>query len=290
MIVLRSVAKNYRSVPALTDVSAHIGPGECVCIVGASGSGKSTLLHLLLRATDVTHGSIEVDGVDLRTLPLPILQLYRQRLGVAFQDDRLLDQLSVVENIALPLELKGWPDDAIQQQIGDILSKTELLSIARSQPSTLSVGQRRLVSIARACAGLPVILLLDEPFSSLDEHEMHSAMALIREAQGRGATVIVFTQEKEWAAELNARVLTLANGTMTIGTADRIPDRLTSAEEHRILQDEPHPAEQRPMPVAQTTEVQEEAVPEMPKKAAKPLPAGHRKIRITAINSDLDQQ
>lgn len=271
MIVLRGVAKAYRSTSPLTDVSASIGPGECVCIVGPSGSGKTTLLHLLLRSQDVTRGSIEVDGVDIRTLPLPILQLYRQRLGVAFQQDRLLDQLTVVENIALPLELRGWTDAAIQAEMAAILSRTELLPIARLQPPTLSVGQRRLVSIARACAGQPAILLLDEPFAALDAQQVQAALLLIRDAHARGATVIVFTQEAGWAGQMQARTLSLAAGTMG---GDALPGHITAAQEHRVLRDD------RPAAPADDEE---------PAAAASPTPAGDgaRRIRITAINSDL---
>ncbi|MDD5751885.1 MAG: ATP-binding cassette domain-containing protein, partial [Candidatus Peribacteraceae bacterium] len=149
MIILRDVSKTFGEKTALQHVNLQINPGEFVCIVGPSGAGKSTLMHLLLGAEEVTSGGVEVDGVQLKDIPPPVLQLYRRRIGMVFQDYKLLQNRTVAENIAFPLEVCGVGDEEIVSRVRELLTEMQLMEKANALPAALSGGEKARTAIAR---------------------------------------------------------------------------------------------------------------------------------------------
>jgi len=169
MILCKRVTKKIDGKAVLSDVTLRIEPKECVCIVGEARAGKTTLFELLLKAQEPTSGSIEVDGVPLTTLPPLILQLYRSRLGVIFQEPRLLLHSTVAENIAFPLEIRGAAQSLIDRRVAELLKRFTLTTLKDQLPGDLSLSERALVGIARAFVASPLILMADEPLQALDE-------------------------------------------------------------------------------------------------------------------------
>lgn len=215
MIELKGVSKFYDSAHVLTDVSLDIGPGEFVCITGPSGAGKSTLLHLLTGAEQVTKGSIEIDGVDLRIVPPRALQIFRRRLGIVFQDYKLLKNRTVAENIAFPLEVCGVPDAEIDTRVREVLQRVDLIKHAHTLPSSLSGGEKARTAIGRAIAHDPVILLADEPTGNIDPDQSVQIMNLFKEIHERGTTVIIATHDSGLVDVLKPRVIELRDGSIT---------------------------------------------------------------------------
>lgn len=214
MLALVGVTLRRKGVTVIDGFSCALAPRECVAVHGRSGGGKSALLSLLLREFDPTEGAVEVDGVDMRMLPGPVLQLYRQRLGVAFAEPRLLLQRTVLENVMLPAELRGASPSAAAEQAMTALARVSLQSAARVFPESLPSGKRRLVSLARAFCGTPQILLLDEPLAGLDQSDRMLVVSACGEAKNGGSSIFVFTSNP-------ADVSTLADRTVLLGGASR---------------------------------------------------------------------
>ena len=209
MIDVKNVAKSYGKTTVLNNISFRINPGEFVCITGPSGAGKSTLLHLLTGAEDVTKGSIEVDGVDIKAVPTGALQMFRQRLGIVFQDYKLLRNRTVAENIAFPLEVCGVPDAEIDKRVRTVLKLIELTKHAGSLPSELSVA------VGRAVVHDPMIILADEPTGNIDPDQSKKVLELFTEIHESGTTIIVATHDTALVDTLNTRVIELNEGEVT---------------------------------------------------------------------------
>lgn len=212
MIEFKDVSKIFGNKQALSHVSLRIDPGEFVCITGPSGSGKSTLLHLLIRLTDPSDGKIEVDGADLRRLPFGVLQLYRQRTGILFQDYRLLSDRTVRENVALPLEATEDPDESINKRVTGMLKRLDIGQIEHSFPAELSGGEKTRTGLARALVHKPSIVLVDEPTGNIDPNQSQDILALLKKVNEEGATVILATHDKLLVDTLNVRVIRLEDG------------------------------------------------------------------------------
>lgn len=212
----------------LNGVSLSIAPNECVVIEGPSGSGKSLLLKLLLRDLDPTQGSVEVDAVDLKMLPPGVLQLYRQRLGVVFQEPRLLMHLTLLENVALPALLRGEENAEAMRKAGEQLSRFGLAESADKKPDSLAPGIQRLASIARALSGSPPILLLDEPLLGLDPAESQAALGALGAANQGGASLLILTQDASQFAGLGGRKLTLGPQGLFSGSMPAMPSPASS--------------------------------------------------------------
>ncbi|MBP9750298.1 MAG: ATP-binding cassette domain-containing protein, partial [Candidatus Peribacteraceae bacterium] len=187
MIAFEQAGVRYRGgTQALEDVSLQIQPGELVAVLGGSGAGKTTLLKLLTREIRATSGRVVVDGVDLRKLSAAVLRLYREKLGIIFQDLRLIPHLTAIENAALPLELRGLDPREISLRLEAVFTHLGLLPWARSFPHTLSAGRQRLAAVARAVASEPSIVVADEPTDDLDPAQRDLVLSLLQRLAAQG--------------------------------------------------------------------------------------------------------
>jgi len=216
VIDLAKVSKVFngkRKVTALEDVDLAIGRGEMVSIVGPSGSGKSTLLNLIGGLDTPTSGQIEIDGSRLSGLPDDDLtRMRRDKIGFIFQFFNLLPTLSCIENVSIPLHLRGWPKKKIDERVKELLNLVGLASRMDHLPDELSGGERQRCAIARALSVYPPVLLADEPTGNLDTHTGADILRLIRDLHQRlGSTVLIVTHDLH-VAESCARVIALCDG------------------------------------------------------------------------------
>jgi len=197
MIRLEGVSKVYphREEPALKGVNLQIGPGEFVYLTGPSGAGKTTLLRLLYGAELPSKGRVVVGGTDLGRLAPRHLPLLRRRLGLVFQDFRLMPRRSVFENVALSLEVAGTDRRIVERRVEEVLEQVKLSRLAKSPADTLSGGEQQRVALARALAPGPDLILADEPTGNLDPENALAMMRLLVGDYVGGATVLVATHD-----------------------------------------------------------------------------------------------
>ena len=213
MITLDHVSKTYSTgAPALNDISLHIDPGEFVFIVGDSGSGKSTMIKLLLRELLPTSGKIEVNGIDVAALKHRQIPMYRRKLGVVFQDFRLLKDRNVYENVAFAQRIVQTPGKEIRKNVPSILSTVGLAGKYKAKPKQLSGGEQQRVALARALVNNPPILLADEPTGNLDPNNSWEIMKLFEEINETGTTVLVVTHNREIVNTMKKRVIAMNKG------------------------------------------------------------------------------
>ena len=219
MIELKDVTKEYsKGIAALNGVSLKIEQGEFVFIVGDSGSGKSTLIRLLLKELEPTTGTITVMNRDLAKLKHKAIPYYRRKIGVVFQDFRLLKDRNVYENIAFTLRVTETPTRVLKKKVPAALSLVGLAQKYKSYPKELSGGEQQRVAIARAIINEPAILLADEPTGNLDPANSWEIMKLLDEANKRGTTVIVVTHNLEIVNAMKKRVITMKKGSVVSDT------------------------------------------------------------------------
>ena len=213
MIIMEDVTKTYSTgVAALNGINLHIQKGEFVFIVGNSGSGKSTLIKLLLKELDSTSGTIIVSGEKLEGMKHCRVAKYRRKLGVVFQDFRLLKDRDVYENVAFAQRVVNRPTRVIRKRVPEVLQEVGLAGKYKAYPDELSGGEQQRVALARAIVNRPDILLADEPTGNLDPKTSEEIMKLLEEINQRGTTVLVVTHNKEIVNSMKKRVLTMHNG------------------------------------------------------------------------------
>ena len=213
MIELSHVNKVYsEGNRAVKDLSLTIDDGEFAFIVGRSGSGKSTLLKLLLKELEPTSGRIVVNDMDLGKMPRRYVPKYRRKLGVVFQDFRLLKDLTVFENVAFAQRVIGVPGRVIRDTVPEMLRLVGLSAKYKAYPAQLSGGEQQRVAIARALATKPAIMLFDEPTSSLDPELTGEVLRTMRELAEEKMTMVVVTHEMGFAREVATKVLFMADG------------------------------------------------------------------------------
>jgi cell division transport system ATP-binding protein len=214
MIRIENVSKNYRGGgrPALADVSLEIDKGDFVFLVGASGSGKSSLLRLMLREDVPSTGAVYVLGENLVGIPSRRIPFFRRKLGVVFQDFRLLPNKTVAQNVAFSLEVIGKSAGFIQEAVPDVLRMVGLEEKANRLPSELSGGEQQRVALARAIVNKPALLLADEPTGNLDPKTSDEIMALIDRINQNGTTVVMATHDRGIVDRLQKRVIEMSEG------------------------------------------------------------------------------
>lgn len=219
MIELKEVTKEYaKGIAALNGVSLKIEQGEFVFIVGDSGSGKSTLIRLLLKELEPTSGSIHIMGKDLSKMRHNAIPYYRRKMGVVFQDFRLLKDRNVYENVAFALRVTETPTRVLKKKVPAALSLVGLAQKYKSYPKELSGGEQQRVAIARAIVNEPSILLADEPTGNLDPANSWEIMKLLEEANSRGTTIVVVTHNHEIVNAMKKRVITMQKGNIVSDT------------------------------------------------------------------------
>jgi putative ABC transport system ATP-binding protein len=216
MIHLEQVGRQFRGargVAALRDVDLQIARGEMVSIVGPSGSGKSTLLNLMGGLDQPTSGRVSVDGQPLAGLSDDDLtRLRRDKIGFVFQFFHLLPTLTCLENVGLPLHLRGWPRRRVDTRAREVLTMVRLDERVHHRPEELSGGERQRVAIARALSINPPIVLADEPTGNLDTSTGNEILALVRDLHSRlGCTVVMVTHDMR-VAESCQRIVSLRDG------------------------------------------------------------------------------
>lgn len=215
IIAMDHISKQYSTgVEALSDVSIRIHKGEFVFVVGKSGSGKSTFIKLLLKELNPTEGRIFVGGRQVTNLKRKQVSLYRRKIGVVFQDFRLLKNKTVFENVAFAQEIIGMTKRDIARNVPIMLEMVGLKGKERMYPHELSGGEQQRVAIARALINQPTILLADEPTGNLDPKTAWDIMMLLEEVNKMGTTVVVVTHNNDVVDVMQKRVINLEDGVL----------------------------------------------------------------------------
>jgi cell division transport system ATP-binding protein len=213
MIILTHVGKQYGKVhTALSDVSFQIDPGEFIFLTGPSGAGKSTLLKLLFREQVPTTGEIRVAGHRLATMPPGEVPALRRKMGIVFQDFKLIRTFTVFENVAFVLKILGVSHVEQKQRAFRALKMVGLQHKLASYPLQLSGGEQQRVAIARALVNDPLVLIADEPTGNLDPDLAQEIMALFERINGQGTTVLVATHDRSLIQRMKKRVIGLDHG------------------------------------------------------------------------------
>ncbi|TYO98743.1 cell division ATP-binding protein FtsE [Geothermobacter ehrlichii] len=221
MIQAYNLNKQYRrDSAALKDVTIKIGKGEFVYITGPSGAGKSTLLKLLYAAEKPTRGQILIDGQNLTRMGAKRIALMRRRIGVVFQDFKLIHSRTVFENVAFPLEVQGKKRYEVANRVYQMLKHVGIEHKMKRYPLELSGGEQQRVAIARALVIDPLVLIADEPTGNLDPDNTREVMELFKGANARGTTVLIATHDRDMIERFPRRVLTLDKGRLV---EDRMP-------------------------------------------------------------------
>lgn len=218
MITFSGVAKRYRNGrEALGNVNLHVGPGEMAFLTGRSGAGKSTVLKLIALLERPTRGQVIVGGENTGKLAARRIPAFRRRVGVVFQDHRLLGDRPVFDNVALPLIVAGSALKEIDKRVRAALDQVGLLGSERQLPSELSVGEQQRVGIARAIVSRPPLLIADEPTGNLDPQLATEVMELFRRLNEVGVTILVATHDLHLVRQSGLREIVLDNGRVTGG-------------------------------------------------------------------------
>ena len=214
MIRFDAVTKSYRKdlPPAVASIDLMIEPGEFIFLIGPSGSGKSTFLSLVLREAKPTSGSITVDGMQLEKLRDRAVPKLRRKIGVVFQDFRLLNNRTVKQNVGFALDVIGVPRKEQSEKIEHILQTVGLSQLADRFPHQLSGGEQQRVAIARACVNKPTVLIADEPTGNLDPDTSAEIMRTLDQINRFGTTVIVATHDAAIVDGMRRRVIELSKG------------------------------------------------------------------------------
>ena len=222
MITFNQVSKRYPGgYQALNQVSFHIKRSEMVFLTGHSGAGKTTLLRLIALIERNTSGQIVVNGQNLSRLPTEYIPYLRRRIGMTFQEHRLLFDRTVFDNVALPLVIAGYRHQEIRRRVRAALDKVGLLNKEKSYPITLSGGQQQRVGIARAVVNKPPILLADEPTGNLDPHLAKEIMNLFLQFNQVGVTVLIASHALGLIKSMGHRTLILQQGNLIGDTYPR---------------------------------------------------------------------
>jgi cell division transport system ATP-binding protein len=217
MVRFDNVGMRYGAGPeVLHDLTFELEPGSFTFLTGPSGAGKTSLLRLMYLAQRPSRGLIHLFGNDISTIARDQLPAIRRKIGVVFQEFRLLTHLSAIDNVALPLRVAGASDEQIRSHVAELLTWVGLADHLEARPTTLSGGQQQRVAIARAVIGRPSLLLADEPTGNVDEGLALRLLRLFEELNKVGTTVIIATHNEALINRFNHRVLELNAGELTV--------------------------------------------------------------------------
>ncbi|HMP51829.1 MAG TPA: cell division ATP-binding protein FtsE [Candidatus Melainabacteria bacterium] len=212
MIRLQNVSKTYGGRPALKDINLHVALGEFAFLVGPSGAGKSTLMRLLYREEMPTAGNVFIGGVNLNKLGSRQIPLLRRRLGIVFQDYKLLPRQTAYDNVAYILRALGVDEKDVRKRVTSALNVVNLEDKASAYPDELSGGEQQRVGIARAIVNGPPVLLADEPTGNLDPATSLEIVQLLARISERGTTVLISTHDHTIVNTMRRRVISLKQG------------------------------------------------------------------------------
>ena len=213
MIRFDQVTKIYgNGAMALESLDFEILPGEFISVVGKSGAGKSTLIKLIIREDVPSQGTIYIEKVDISQIAAKDLPFLRRKMGVVFQDIKLLPTRTAFENVAYAIEVDGSPKSKIEAEVGEFLDLVGLSNKAEAFPDELSGGEKQRVAIARALAHRPLLLLADEPTGNLDSINAMEILKLLQKINELGTTVILATHARELVDKIKKRVVVLEEG------------------------------------------------------------------------------
>ncbi len=215
MISFHNVSKKFGSHLVLDGVSFDIENNEFVVLSGSSGAGKSTIIALLIGAEKPTTGSIEVDGMQITDMDTDTLQLYRRKIGVVYQDYKLLPRKTVFENVAFAMEVCNESDELIAERVPEVLEKVGLLYFQDKFPNQLSGGEKQRLSIARALVHNPRLIIADEPTGNLDEDNVKGIVHLLENLHKEGATILLTTHDPMVKGLVEGRSLSVVDGKIT---------------------------------------------------------------------------
>ncbi|MFN7310071.1 MAG: cell division ATP-binding protein FtsE [Vampirovibrionales bacterium] len=209
MIEFTEVTKRYGNQDALRDVNFTIDSGEFVFLVGSSGAGKSTIMKLIYREERATEGMVTVDGIDVSTLKDSQVPLLRRRLGVVFQDFKLLPRHTAFDNVAYVLRALGTPPNEVRRRVIGALKVVGLIDKVDAVPEELSGGEQQRVGIARAIVNGPNLVIADEPTGNLDPQSSEEIMNLLLQINQRGTTVLISTHNLGLVEQMQKRVIAI---------------------------------------------------------------------------------
>lgn len=220
MIRFHGVFKTYpNGALALKDVSFQIGKGEFVFLTGHSGAGKSSILKMLFAEQRPSAGEVKVAGFAVHDMPPAEIPRLRRKLGIVFQDFRLLEDRTASENVAFALEVTGARPDTIPARVMRVLTQVGLAAKARAYPRELSGGEQQRVAIARALVNDPAVLVADEPTGNLDERATRGVFQLLREINATGTVVVMATHDLDLVRQTNYRTIEMREGTVVYDSA-----------------------------------------------------------------------
>jgi cell division transport system ATP-binding protein len=216
MIRFENVLKKYPHQNALESINLQVHHGEFISLVGRSGAGKSTLLKLIIGEEHIDGGRILIDEIDIAKVKKSDLPYLRRKIGMVFQDIKLLPKRTAYENIAFAMEVCGNNVDRIKEEVPKILNLVGLLHKKDSFPDEMSGGEKQRVAIARALSHRPVLLLADEPTGNLDEENAAEVLDLLLKINQLGTTVILATHAADLVNKVKKRVITIEEGKITM--------------------------------------------------------------------------
>jgi cell division transport system ATP-binding protein len=219
MIKFENVVKYYGNTKALNNLDLEIQHGEFVSLVGMSGAGKSTLLKLITGEERIDEGRILIDDIDISTVREKDLPYLRRKIGMVFQDIKLLPKRTAFENVAFAMEVGGHRKEKIHKDVPKILELVGLLHKRDNFPHEMSGGERQRVAIARSLAHRPLLLLADEPTGNLDEINANEVLELLLKINNLGTTVILATHAADLVNKIKKRVITIEGGLVTLEQA-----------------------------------------------------------------------
>ena len=230
MIQFFNVSKSYpRTGPALVDATFRLSKGEFAFLTGPSGAGKSTILRLSYFEDLATSGEVRVSGVSSFEISRKEVAKLRRRLGIVFQDFRLLDDRTAEANVAFALEVIGTRRDQIAPRVNRVLSQVGLGSKAKSFPRELSGGEQQRVAIARALVNDPIVLIADEPTGNLDERATRGVFQLLRDINAAGTAVLMATHDLDLVRSTDYRTIELDHGRIVFDSVESAPPAATRA-------------------------------------------------------------